>query len=67
MVRALLLPHLLGRPTEARIGRGLPWELAGDSLTWGLDLGLLTQGSGLSQPVSLAGAMGTCLRFNLHP
>lgn len=47
MVRALLLPHLLGRPTETRIGRGLPWKLAGDSLTWGLDLGLLTQGSGI--------------------
>lgn len=52
-----LLPHLIGKPTEARIGRGLSWEIASDSQTWGLDPGLLTQGPGLSQHATLAGAM----------
>lgn len=51
-------------PAEARIGRGLSWEIASDSQTWGLDPGLPTQGIGLSQPAALVGAVGTCLSFN---
>lgn len=55
----VLLIHLIDSPAEARVGRGLSWEIARDSQPWGLDPGLLTQGPGLSQHAALAGAVDT--------